>query len=384
MESVIEDMTRRMEELKEETRQAEQAQEQTAQEQTVTAQTNGQVENKPKRKERFCLQEKIYRGVPHPCSPEEYIKVADGGDNEVWDIWNKIQLLKLEYPQGGDDYDQEYNLLKRELPVACFHAQEYVNDSRRTNENAYPSGLAIGDYDHCDGRKIWADMVARNVVEENKIVLAYITPSGGLRLVAERFWNESIPMTQKRLAQAANAEYDPCVCDLARASYITPKILFIDIAGLTFASEEEAKRIGDHFCEMDKGTRNPRGTWNDGCNCYNNSYDLGVTAVILEMKDEKEIVPTVQVLVDALTVGGTPKIGMRHDTYNTLAAYVAPLVDFEPDRLFAVLPSWKDADERRAQCKYACEHADRYGRTPLLVTIAQEKAKLNNKVIVNN
>lgn len=344
----------------------------------------GQVINMQGRKERFCLQEKIYRGTPHRCGVAEYALVADSGDNETWDIWTKIQLLKMEYPQGGDDYTKEYNLLKRELPVACFHAQEFVNDGRRNNENAYPSGLAIGDYDHCDGRKIWADMVARDVIAENKIVLAYITPSGGLRLVAEREWNESIPMTQKRLAKAANVtEYDQCVCDLARASYITPEILYIDINGLTFENEEEAERIGDHFLEIDKEKYDKHGTWNYMNNCYNNAYDLGVTAVQLELHDQEEVVPTVKVLVDALTIDGTPKIGQRHDTYNTLAAYVAPLVDFDPDRLFAVLPAWKEDDERWSQCKYACEHADRYARTPLLVSIAQEKAN-NKKVIINN
>lgn len=352
--------------------------EESQQEAEQNAQTQeGQVEDKQKRVERFCLQEKIYRGIPHPCSVEEFLIVADS--DVVREIWDRIRLFRQEYPFGGDDYTKEYNLLKKELPVGCFHAHEYVNDGRRNNENAYPSGLAIGDYDHCDGKKIWADMVARDVIAENKIVLAYLTPSGGLRLVAEREWNESIPMTQKRLAAAAGVEeYDQCVCDLARASYITPEILYIDIYGLTFENEKEAERIGDHFLEIDKGQYDKHGSWNYMNNCYNNSYDLGVTAVQLELHDQEEVVPVVKVLIDALTVDGKPRVGMRHDTYNTLCGYVAPLVDFEPDRLFAVLPAWKEDAERWSQCKYACEHEDRYARTPLLVTVAQEKAKLNN------
>ncbi len=372
MKSIIEKMADKISaELKEEARQQA---EQNAQAGKVIN-TFGQVINMQGRKERFCLQEKIYRGIPHRCFPGEYILTADSGDNETWDVWTKIRLLKQEYPFGGDDYQKEYNLLKKELPIACFHAREFVNDGRRTNENAIPSGLAIGDYDDCDGRKIWADMKSRDVITENRIVLAYVTPSGGLRLVAEREWNESISMTQKRLAKAANvAEYDQCVCDLARASYITPEILFIDIEGLTFASEEEAKRIGDHFAAIDK---RPKGKWNnENRTCPQNTTASGVN-VQYEIKDQEEIVPVVKVLVGCLTVDGTPKVGMRHDTYNTLAGYTAPLVDFDPNRLYAVLPAWKEDDERWSQCKYACEHADRYARTPLLVSIAQEKAKLN-------
>lgn len=339
------------------------------------AQANGQVENKPKRKPRFCLQEKIYRGIPHPCFPLEYIVHADSGA-KVWDIWTKIQLLKQEYPFGGDDYQKEYNLLKKELPIACFHAQEFAGDGRRTNENAIPSGLVMEDYDHCNGRKIWADMKSRGVVEENGIVLAYETPSGGLRLVAERKWDESIPMAQKRLARAANVEdYDQCVCDLARASYITPEILGIDIEGLTFASEEEARRVGEHFAQIDKAERKASLTRNMP-SAYQKESE--VTGVALELQDQKEIVPVVQNLLNALTLNGTPEVGMRHDTYNTLGAYVAPLVDFNPDRLYAVLPRWKEDEERWAQCQYVCDHADRYARTPLIVAIAQKRAKLNN------
>lgn len=50
------------------------------------ARDNGQVENKPKRIARFCVQEKIYRGIPRPCSPLAYFVLAVRGDNEVWDI----------------------------------------------------------------------------------------------------------------------------------------------------------------------------------------------------------------------------------------------------------------------------------------------------------
>lgn len=335
------------------------------------ARDNGQVENKPKRIARFCIQEKIYRGIPRPCSPLAYFVLADRGDNEVWDIWTKIQLLKQEYPFGGDDYQKEYNLLKKELPIACFHAQAFANDGRRTNENAIPNGLVMSDFDHCDGKKIWQDMKDRGVVEENRIVLAYETPSGGLRLVAERKWDESIPMAQKRLAIAANAEYDQCVCDLARASYITPEMLGIDFEGLTFESEEEARRIGEHFAQIDKAEKRASFSRNIPRACQKDSDEA--TGVALELKDQKEIVPVVRSLVDALTIAGTPEVGMRHDTYNTLGAYVAPLVDFDPRRLFAVLPRWKDDDERWAQCQYVCEHTDRYARTPLIVAIAQKK-----------
>lgn len=261
--------------------------------------------------------------------------------------------------------------MKKELPIACFHAQAFANDGRRTNENAIPNGLVMSDFDHCDGKKIWQDMKDRGVVEENRIVLAYETPSGGLRLVAERKWDESIPMAQKRLAIAANAEYDQCVCDLARASYITPEILGIDFEGLTFESEEEARRIGEHFAQIDKAEKRASFSRNIPRACQKDSDEA--TGVALELKDQKEIVPVVRSLVDALTIAGTPEVGMRHDTYNTLGAYVASLVDFDPRRLFAVLPRWKDDDERWAQCQYVCKHTDRYARTPLIVAIAQKK-----------
>ena len=136
----------------------------------------------------------------------------------VQDICDQIKLL------DGKDPD-ELSRLKRQLPIITPHACRFRGDGSRKSENAVPSGLVMLDIDHIDDpREFFSRWIAPVLTAENKIYFVAITPSGhGIRVIAEREPEESIPAAQKRLAHYfALTEFDAVTKDLARASFLMP------------------------------------------------------------------------------------------------------------------------------------------------------------------
>ena len=132
-----------------------------------------------------------------------------------------------------EEYETQKAELKKRLPICTFHAT--FKNGRRKNEDAVPSGLCIYDLDDIPNpRAKWAEIEARR--QELGILLAHISPSLlGLRLVFER---PSLPSGIMTLAesqawmaqQLGDTQYDTCVKDYARCSFIVPReyVLFVD------------------------------------------------------------------------------------------------------------------------------------------------------------
>ena len=139
----------------------------------------------------------------------------------------------LEKCRCGEITKEEYETLKAELkkqlPIITFHAT--FKNGRRKNEDAVPSGMSIYDLDHIPNpRAKWAEIEARK--EELGILLAHISPSlEGLRLVFVIPLGMSLAGAQAWMAQQlGDAEYDSCVKDYARCSFVVPReyVLFVD------------------------------------------------------------------------------------------------------------------------------------------------------------
>ena len=183
---------------------------------------------------RICIQPSISSGTPTPVLWSE-IELAMK-QPLIQDICDQIKLL------DGNDPD-EMARLKRQLPVITPHACRFTGDGTRKSANAVPSGLVMLDIDHIDNprdffsRCIFPILSTASTASElpttgeaelqrsdPKIYFVAITPSGhGIRVIAEREPEESIPAAQKRLAHYfALTEFDAVTKDLARASFLMP------------------------------------------------------------------------------------------------------------------------------------------------------------------
>ena len=157
----------------------------------------------------------------------------------------------LEKCRRGELTKEEYETLKAELkkqlPIITFHAT--FKNGRRKNEDAEPSGLSIYDLDHIPNpRAKWAEIEAR--ASELGILLAHISPSlEGLRLVFVIPQGMSLAEAQAWMAQQlGDAEYDSCVKDYARCSFVVPReyVLFVDMDGL-FSSPQSPQSSTESY-----------------------------------------------------------------------------------------------------------------------------------------
>ena len=210
--------------------------------------------------------------VVQVCTPELFHQATCS--SVVKDVCSQIADA-LESKRRGEMNNEDFETLKTQLkkclPILTPHAT--FRNGRRCNSDAIPSGFSIYDIDHIPNprgyweekkkllaeKKIGVFMVSRDLQSpESKepagskqintskepagskqmisvldlIVLVHVTPSSeGLRLVFIIPDGMSLADAQKWMSQQlGDGEYDVCVKDLARPSFIVPEdyILFIN------------------------------------------------------------------------------------------------------------------------------------------------------------
>ncbi|MEE1146262.1 MAG: BT4734/BF3469 family protein, partial [Bacteroidaceae bacterium] len=171
----------------------------------------------------------------------------------------------LEKCRRGEITKEEYETikseLKKKLPIITFHAM--FKNGRRKNEDAIPSGFSIYDLDYIeDPRGRWAEIEPRK--EELGIKLSHISPSlRGLRLVFRRpplappAGGESpangvmsLAESQAWMAQQlGDSQYDACVKDYARCSFVVPReyVLWLDEEGLFSPQSTQSSTKSDNL-----------------------------------------------------------------------------------------------------------------------------------------
>ena len=174
------------------------------------------------------------------CTPELFHQATKS--SRVKDVCAQIEDA-LERKRRGEieqeDYDTMKTRLKSQLPILTPHAT--FRNGRRLNADAIPSGLSIYDKDHIADPTGWWKAKSEELRVKNpqvlaRILLVHVTPSlEGLRLVFVMPEGMNLAEAQKWMSQQlGDEEYDVCVKDLARPSFIVPEeyILFIDEARL--------------------------------------------------------------------------------------------------------------------------------------------------------
>ena len=250
----------------------------------------------------------------------------------------------LEKCRRGEITKEEYETmkanLKKRLPILTFHAT--FKNGRRKNDDAVPSGLSIYDLDHIENpRAKWDSMKER--AEELGIVMAHISPSlEGLRLVFVMPEGMSLAEAQAWMAsQLGDAQYDACVKDFARCSFVVPReyVLFLDEEKLF--SNDRVEMINDR---------------EEGEHPENNYHLSPINYHLKEYPTTYESIPyesIVEVLEEQM--GGEPEHGSRNNFIFSMACHLRHVCNDDATWIAQILPTYGEAkDKWMASIKSAC------------------------------
>lgn len=158
------------------------------------------------------------------CTPELFRKAIKGSKvslicAEIEDALEKLRRGELK----KEEYERMKTQLKSQLPILTPHAT--FKNGRRLNADAIPSGLSIYDKDHIPNpRGYWEEkqkiLAQKSVLD--CICLVHVTPSTeGLRLIFKIPKGMTLAEAQKWMSeQLEDNDYDSCVKDLARPSFL--------------------------------------------------------------------------------------------------------------------------------------------------------------------
>ena len=239
-----------------------------------------------------------------------------------------------------DEYETIKGELKKKLPIFTFHAT--FKNGRRKNDDAVPSGLSIYDLDHIENpRAKWDSMKER--ASELGIVLAHISPSlEGLRLVFVMPQGMSLAEAQAWMAsQLGDEQYDACVKDFARCSFVVPReyVLFLDEEGLF--SNDRVEMINDR---------------EEGEHPENNYHLSPINYHLKEYPTTYESIPY-ELLVETLEeqMGGEPEHGSRNNFIFSMACHLRYVCNDDATWIAQILPTYGEAkDKWMASIKSAC------------------------------
>lgn len=333
---------------------------------------------------RICIQDSIIAGKPRPALWSDI--EAAMRQPSVQDICDRIKLL------DGKDPD-EMALLKKHLPIITPHTCRFRGDGARRSSNAVPSGLVMLDIDHIDDpRDFFSRWIAPQLTAENKIYFVAITPSGhGIRVIAERQPEESIPAAQKRLATwFALTEFDAVTKDLARASYLMPwsYVLYCEPAGLNFQTLEQDAVVSLHFAQLE--TQSHTSTLShqivsEAPTSSEANFKQGDLPTAGEANPTFRGIPYAAIISELENLlGGTPAMGERNQFYFTMVRYMRYICDFNADKCVAVLPDYGLSIGERHATAMSSVNRPRKGDLPDLLNRAITVAEHANSKASNS
>ncbi|MBQ9143931.1 MAG: DUF3987 domain-containing protein [Paludibacteraceae bacterium] len=354
---------------------------------------------------RICIQPSISSGKPTPVTWSQ-IELAMR-QPAVQDICDQIKLL------DGKDPD-ELARLKRQLPVITPHACRFRGDGSRKSDNAVPSGLVMLDIDHIDDPRDFfsthifpvlstastaSELPTTGAAElqrsDPKIYFVAITPSGhGIRVIAEREPEESIPAAQKRLAALfALSEFDAVTKDLARASFLMPwsYVLYCEPSGLDFDTPEKEAVITTHFAQVE--AQNNTITLSQERKSQSTTGEAELQQSDLPTTGEAELqrsdlpttgkaelqqsdlfyrgIPYADIVRELIfLLGGEPAMGERNQFYFTLVRYMRYICNFDPDMCVRILPDFGLSLSERCSTAQSSVNRPRKGDIPDLLNRA--------------
>ena len=310
------------------------------------------------------------------CTPELFHQATKS--SRVKDVCAQIEDAlerKRRGEIGQEDYDTMKTRLKSLLPILTPHAT--FRNGRRLNADAIPSGLSIYDKDHIADPTGWWKAKSEELRVKNpqvlaRILLVHVTPSlEGLRLVFVMPEGMNLAEAQKWMSlQLGDEEYDVCVKDLARPSFIVPEeyILFIDEARL-FAEVETPSDADDAapHANTHENTNHDCADDHHLCN-HGVDQDHGGEEKQQDFAQKYDGIPYEAItskLVELL--GGEPQHGSRNSFIFTLSCYLRYLCDDNATWIKQVTPTFGEEKKRAfTTVDSACQRKQSH-RMPMIV-----------------
>ena len=289
----------------------------------------------------------------------------------------------LEKCRRGEITKEEYETikgeLKKKLPIFTFHAT--FKNGRRKNDDAVPSGLSIYDLDHIENpRAKWDSIKERS--KELGIVLAHISPSlEGLRLVFVMPSGMDLAQAQAWMSeQLGDVQYDACVKDFARCSFVVPReyVLYLNEEGLfaeNLPSREgeggvsESTPVNSKVDEVDV-CHTPPTPSQEGS--YPETYEDIPYETIVEVLEEQ--------------MGGQPEHGSRNNFIFSMACHLRYVTNDEAAWIAQILPTYGEAREKwMASIRSACNR-NQTKQMPRIMkrTLAICKQRMEDEEAVND
>lgn len=275
------------------------------------------------------------------CTEEIFMKIIRS--KKVREICAKVQkfrTLEEEARAAGNEekarhYHDRANKEKNKLQGFCYQAT--FPSGKRSNEDAQPNGLVIGDFDNLKSK---IPQYSEDFCKEHAIVLLHITPSGrGLRVVFKGDHSMTYVENQRAMAELLGLALDEACKDKARISYAVPEenIIFLDPELFTYDNPlpEKTEQEDDEYLSLAKAVMPVQ------------KAPLNYKGVAYE-----SIIKKWWELND-----GEPVQGERNTKISNLAFHLRYLCDNNPVELLQVLPSYGlPQSEMKAIIKSACKN----------------------------
>lgn len=237
---------------------------------------------------------------------------------------------------------------KAKLPAVCWTGRTLTG--KRKAADMKPTQYIICDIDHLKVKpfKAWEHILEhKRDGYDYKIRLVHVTPSGnGLRLVVKATQPfptiiEHMEWLDSELHLSELGDYDTCVKDVSRLSFIVPRSYIIYYDQQLFMDDDTFAPIKAE----PQPAQTPRKTDVD--------YDaIREKYSEIEFRGHK----VRDIAMKYISVMGEPQEGERHNFYNLLVKNFRHICENNPRKVFAVLPRFTDDDAMcLSQCQSICK-----------------------------
>lgn len=307
---------------------------------------------------------KSIRGRVVECTPQLLCQALDNPATEQ--VCGEIEDA-LEKVKGGglsrDEFETLKAELKKQLPIITPHAM--FKSGRRLNSDAEASGLSMYDIDHIsDPRGFYEQRIAGREAELG-IVMAHVTPSTeGLRLLFIVPQGMTLAEAQQWMSkQLDDDDYDGCVKDLARCSFLVPRsyVVYLDVERL-FGKTLAPSSNDPHPSSQDSPLSSlPQGGGQEGATFKGIPYK----DIIAEWFRR---------------TGGEPQKGERNDRLHRLAAHLRYITDNNEQLLLGIMPSYGLSDEEMRGLIHSACQGRFYSMPKLLAEIIKSLSAKENEM----
>ncbi|MBR4047601.1 MAG: VirE protein [Bacteroides sp.] len=317
---------------------------------------------------KFGIGNNVKSRVVRTCTPELFHQAVDS--RKVAQVCAEIADAREMYLRGEltkEEFETKKAELKKRLPILTPHAT-FTNE-RRLNAEAIPSGMSMYDLDHIPNpQERWAEIAPRK--EELGIVLAHITPSTeGLRLFFIMPQGMNLGEAQAWMAkQLGDTDYDVCVKDYARSSFLVPReyLLFVDEERLF---SEEVDPLPSPLKGETVETTNPTSSplLPEGGELSSGNHADAARRVPTFPTTYKGV-PYSEILAAIVEeLGGEPEEGERNAKVLRMASSLRHICDNNAEWLMEIIPTYGLPEEEwKKTIQNACKDGLKYGTTKVL------------------